>query len=48
MFSIFKEEFHLKFDKICQNNIYDNIIKNNFKDFNNILPMDNQKIFIMQ
>ena len=45
MFSIFKEEFHIKFDKICQNNIYDNIIKNNFKDFNNILPMDNQKIY---
>ena len=45
MFSIFKDEFHIKFDKICQNNIYDNIIQNNFKDLNNILPMDNQKIY---
>ena len=44
MSSIFKDEFQKNFN-ICQNNIYDNIIKNNFSDFNVILPMNNQIVY---
>ena len=44
MCSIFKKEFQQNFN-IYQNNIFDNIIKNNFKDFQTILPMNNQLIY---
>ena len=45
MSSIFRSEFHRYFDKCYQNNIFDNIIKNNFKDFEIILPMNIQTIY---
>ena len=44
MCSIFKKEFQQNFN-IYQNNIFDNIIKNNFKDFQTILPMNNKIIY---
>ena len=40
-----KEEFHKYFNNFSENNIYDNIIQNNFDIFNNLLPMDNQKYY---
>ena len=41
---IFKDEFQKYFNNYCQNNIFDNIIQNNFQDFQNILQMGNQNI----
>ena len=44
--TIFKEEFNKYFnDNYKNNNIFDNIINNNFSDFNCVLPMNNQNIF---
>jgi len=44
--SICKKEYQQNFYNIHSNNIYDNIIKNNFFDFNTILDMNNPKIYI--
>jgi len=44
MTSIFRDEFQQNFNNICPNMIYDNIIQNDFFDFNTILPMDIPKI----
>ena len=40
-----KDEFHKYFNNIYENNIFDKIIQINFNIFNNLLPMDNQKIY---
>ena len=45
MSSCFKDEFKQYFNNICQNNIYDYIINNNFSIFNVILPMNNQDVY---
>ena len=44
MVNIFKDEFLKNFNDFCQNNIYDYIIQNNFKNFQNLLPLDNQDV----
>ena len=43
--SIFKNEFQQYFSNCYQNNIFDNIIQNNFADFNCIIPMNNQNVY---
>ena len=43
--SIFRDEFKKFFDNVYQNIIFDNIIKNNFCDYNNILPMANPQVY---
>ena len=45
MASIFRDEFQQHFYNSCQNNIFDNVIQNNFLVFNTILPMNNQGIY---
>ena len=42
--SIFKDEIKNNFDSFWQNRIFDNIINNNFTDFNCIIPMNNPKV----
>ena len=42
--SIFKDEIKNNFDSFWQNRILDNIINNNFTDFNCIIPMNNPKV----
>jgi hypothetical protein len=44
MSSTCKHEFKQNFNNIYQNNIYDYIIQNNFKNFQNLLPLDNQDV----
>ena len=44
MSNIFKNESLQYFNNIKGNNIFDDIIKNNFEEFNIILPMNNPKI----
>ena len=45
MSSIFRDEFQQNFNNFYPNIIYDNIIRNNFFDFSNILPMNRQNIY---
>ena len=43
--SIIKNEMQQYFHKIYPNNIYNNIIQNNFQDLNNIIPMNNKIVY---
>ena len=43
--SIFKKEIQQYFNNCYQNNIFDNIIQNNFGDFNCIIPINNPNVY---
>ena len=45
MTSIFKDEFKKNFDDIYQNEIYDDIIQNNFIDFKNLMSIEDPRIY---